>query len=156
MLLSTNADVNTQDEVFNTALQLACSGGYCKIVKMLLDSGADVNAQGGYLDNALQAACEGGHEKVVRTLLNTAVDIYAKGGEHGSALKAARSGDHDKIVQMLLIKHVIIKFQNRGRRTARVVNMSQLYAAAYAGSLLPAQDHCCLRRITAALTVVPI
>ena len=104
MLLSKEANINTEGGGNNNALQVASFRGHDHAVQTLLEKGADVNARGGDYGNALQAASLGGHEKVVQMLLNKGADVNAQGGYYGNALQAASSKGHEKTMQMLLDK----------------------------------------------------
>lgn len=43
MLLKKGADINTQSDAFNDALQHASLHGYQEVVRILLENGVDVN-----------------------------------------------------------------------------------------------------------------
>jgi ankyrin repeat protein len=52
LLLEKGSDMNAQGGIYSTALQVASSRGYEKMVRLLLEKGADMNAQAGKSDRA--------------------------------------------------------------------------------------------------------
>lgn len=74
ILLDRGADINAQQEMWGTALHVACCEGHEKVVQILLDQGADINA------NAMLNCPE----------------------EQGTPLNAALLLDRRKIVNLLL------------------------------------------------------
>ena len=71
MLLSADANLNTQTEDGKTALILALRTGYKKGVKILLDAGADVNVQDSEGTTALHAAANEGYCEITELLLKS-------------------------------------------------------------------------------------
>ncbi|KAF8421769.1 ankyrin repeat-containing domain protein [Tirmania nivea] len=87
------ADVNSTDANYGSALGAAAYGGSKEIVSLLLDRGADVNGVGGsfggYCGTALAAAsCKGYREILSRLLEYPGTDVNAIGGQYGTALGA--------------------------------------------------------------------
>lgn len=112
-MLFTGANINAQtEETQETALTLACCGGFLEVAKFLLDNGADIElgastplmecAQEGHKDlllfllernanvhaqtqtgdTALTYACENGHTDVAEILLNYGAELEHESGEH--------------------------------------------------------------------------
>ncbi|KAL6808739.1 pfs domain-containing protein [Trichoderma camerunense] len=103
LLLEMNADVNSKQGHYGTALVAASRRGFNKIVQILLNNNADINAQDrGAYGTALMAASHKGRDKIVQILLDNNADVNAQGGVYGTALQAASLRGRDKIVQMLL------------------------------------------------------
>jgi ankyrin repeat protein len=90
-LISAGADVDTENELEETALVAACREGRVDVAKYLLQKGADTNA-------ALMAAAQGGHEEIARMLLNAGVEV-----ELGVLSRAAAAG-RSTLVELLLEK----------------------------------------------------
>lgn len=62
-----------------TALDIACSGGKLKVVKLLLRRGADLYHASSTKITALQHACSGNHPRVVEFLLRNGADPNFQG-----------------------------------------------------------------------------
>jgi len=70
-----HVDSGTGSERGSTALYLACSHGYDRVVQLLLENGANVNAKDIIYGNALRAASSGGYHQVVKILLEAGADF---------------------------------------------------------------------------------
>lgn len=103
-LLDNGADINSDGDAWDNALQAAAAYGLENMVNLLLQRGADVNAHRGKA-STLQVASAEGHVRVVQSLLAHGADVNAKGGKdnlHISALQAACGGGHLEVVELLL------------------------------------------------------
>jgi hypothetical protein len=115
MLLTNGANINAKSREHGTALLIALSRDFYRIVETLLGKGADVNVQGGEYGSALIGASSKGHEKLVETLLSKGADANARDAVYGHALLAASSEGHEGILEMLLKKSADIKADGRYR-----------------------------------------
>ena len=112
-LLERGADVNANDWIVGSALQLAAYEHQHDIVRLLLERGADANANavGSEYGTALQAACRAGDLEIAQLLLDNGADVNApRAGRFGSALGAAFNpiDDHDSTacgLIRLLVRH---------------------------------------------------
>lgn len=100
-----HVDSRSGSESGSTALYLACSHGYDRIVQLLLENGAKSNAKGLLHGNALRAASSGGHHRIVKVLLEAGADI------HGAFLPEPCRMGHSQVVQILLDKGADINAQ---------------------------------------------
>ncbi|KAG9526562.1 Pfs, NACHT and ankyrin domain protein, partial [Aureobasidium melanogenum] len=103
-LLESGADINSEGDEYDNALQAAAANGLENMVNLLIQKGADVNAYRGRA-STLQVASGTGHVRVVQSLLANGADVNAKGGKNGgniSALQAACFIGHLEVVELLL------------------------------------------------------
>lgn len=84
-----------------SALHIAASKGYARIVKVLIDEDADINKQTGFYGNSLQAAAYHGHKQVVELLLD-AVAFMRTTCYSLDAFHAAAEGGHEDVIAMML------------------------------------------------------
>jgi ankyrin repeat protein/ppGpp synthetase/RelA/SpoT-type nucleotidyltranferase len=108
-LLKDGVDVNTKNELGQTALHVASLKGHDKVVEQLLKEGIDVNAKDDLPGRtALHVASSKGHDKVVeQLLLKEGIDVNAKDEDRWTALHVASSKGHDTVVERLLLKEGI-------------------------------------------------
>lgn len=97
--------VSPVSSVFGTALQVASTRGYLRIVKTLVCAGAPVNTPPcGRHGSPLQAMISSQKNNGVRYLLRGGADVSARGGKFGSPLHAAAILGTTDMVDMLLKK----------------------------------------------------
>ncbi|KAH0344628.1 Pfs, NACHT and ankyrin domain protein, partial [Aureobasidium melanogenum] len=130
-LLKSGADINSEGDEYDNALQAAAGHGLENMVNLLLEKGADVNAYRGRASTLQVASYEGnlrvvqsllaygadvnakgsavlghasvkGRLEVVNLLLDSGADVNIRGQAYGSALQAASLIGCDRIVQLLL------------------------------------------------------
>ncbi|KAF9869764.1 hypothetical protein CkaCkLH20_12807 [Colletotrichum karsti] len=103
MLLNNGANIKTQNDNGELALQLAILSQNEAIVEMILDRVADVNALSSD-SSALHLASERGYTGIVKILLTRGANVNAKvnGGRFGTALEAASNQRHEETVRILL------------------------------------------------------
>ncbi|UJR25974.1 hypothetical protein I4U23_007322 [Adineta vaga] len=135
LLVSKGANINrTTEEAQETALTLACAGGFLDVVKILLVNGANINlgqstplmeaSQEGHIelvpflienganvnqttrvgDTALGYACESGHTEVAEILLNAGAHIDDAENEGRTPLMKAARAGHICTVRYLISK----------------------------------------------------
>lgn len=97
--------VSPVSSVFGTALQVASTRGYLRIVKTLVRAGAPVNTPPcGRHGSPLQAMITSRNHDGIRYLLRRGADATARGGKFGSPLHAAAMLGTVDIVDLLLKK----------------------------------------------------
>ncbi|KAG9517689.1 purine and uridine phosphorylase, partial [Aureobasidium melanogenum] len=102
-LLESGADINSEGNIWDNALQAAAAHPLENMVNLLLQKGADVNTH--RRGNTLQIASASGRVRVVQSLLAHGADVNAKGGEKTfeiSALQSACSSGHLEVAKVLL------------------------------------------------------
>ena len=97
-------DLNAQTESnHDTALTLACAGGYVDLVKYLIDNGADIEHRDKKGFTPLILAAMAGHTSVCKLLLDHGAKIEAEAERtKDTALSLACSGGRFEVVQLLL------------------------------------------------------
>ena len=101
--LDGKANVNSKNEVGDTALIDASHGGHVEVVRALLNhDGVDVNVKNNLGWTALIIASGYGHLEVVRALLNhDGVDVNVKNKYGVTALDMARQNEKDDVACLL-------------------------------------------------------
>lgn len=96
----TGANINAQtEETQETALTLACRGGFLILTKFLLSKGATLEL--GAL-NPLMEAAKKGYLNLVRYLLECGVDVHAQTTSADTALIYACENGHTDVADLLL------------------------------------------------------
>ncbi|KAG9853157.1 purine and uridine phosphorylase, partial [Aureobasidium melanogenum] len=119
-LLESGADINSEGDEYDNALQAAAARGLESMVNLLLQKGADVNAHRGKA-STLQVASAEGHVRVVQSLLAHGADVNAEGGDdlgHISALQAACAECHLEVIKLLLENGADVNIRGGARGTA--------------------------------------
>ncbi|KAG9661586.1 purine and uridine phosphorylase, partial [Aureobasidium melanogenum] len=112
-LLESGADINSEGDLYDNALQAAAAHGLENMVNLLLQNGADANAHLGQA-STLQLASGHGYVKVVQALLAHGADVNSKGlNWYGyiNALHAACIEGYLEVVKLLLIKGADVNIQ---------------------------------------------
>uniref|UniRef100_A0A4W3HCX0 Ankyrin repeat and KH domain containing 1 n=1 Tax=Callorhinchus milii TaxID=7868 RepID=A0A4W3HCX0_CALMI len=100
LLLAQGANINAQtEETQETALTLACCGGFLEVADFLIKAGADIELG---CSTPLMEAAQEGHLELVKYLLAAANEHESEGGRT-PLMKAARAG-HLCTVQFLISK----------------------------------------------------
>ncbi|KAK6433646.1 vacuolar membrane-associated protein iml1 [Oleoguttula sp. CCFEE 5521] len=86
MYLREGIDVNTTDEMSNTALHHAAAHGDVDLVPRLLQAGAEVDAKTALGNTPLHLAAAAGHLSAVKELIDAGADINAKNMARHTAL----------------------------------------------------------------------
>ena len=102
VLLNAGMDVDSVDEIGNTALCRASRLGRVDVVRVLVDEGgADVNRTGRGGGTPLMKACVTGKEDLVRMLLEAGADVGVRDSGGETALDIARRRGWDGLVAVL-------------------------------------------------------
>ncbi len=94
-------DIDTSDEIGNTALIRAAGAGHVAAVERLLGMGADPRKVNGIGRDALLAASSKGFEEVARMLLSRGADTTIRDNEGWGALSIAAYNGHADVVSLL-------------------------------------------------------
>ena len=108
-------DVNTQDNIGETALMKAITNGDLEIVKSLIEKGADVNIKAKYATGytALMLASLEPDIKIIKLLIKKGADVNAnEGAILPWALTSSKNKELKKIVKLLIEKGADIKGKN--------------------------------------------
>eukprot|EP00092_Neocalanus_flemingeri_P106095 GFUD01136081.1.p1 GENE.GFUD01136081.1~~GFUD01136081.1.p1 ORF type:complete len:2869 (+),score=812.68 GFUD01136081.1:304-8910(+) len=130
LLLSQGADINAQtEETQETALTLACCGGFLEVADFLIKAGADLELGA---STPLMEASQEGHLELVRYLLEAGAGVNATTGTGDTALTYACENGHTDVADLLLQYSAQLEHESEGGRTP-------LMKAARAGHLCTVQ-----------------
>lgn len=130
LLLSQGADINAQtEETQETALTLACCGGFLEVADFLIKAGADIEIGA---STPLMEASQEGHLELVRYLINAGANVNAQTATGDSALTYACENGHTDVSDLLLQAGAELEHESEGGRTP-------LMKAARAGHLCTVQ-----------------
>ncbi|XP_059173721.1 ankyrin repeat domain-containing protein 17-like isoform X2 [Physella acuta] len=130
LLLSQGADINAQtEETQETALTLACCGGFLEVADFLLRSGALIELG---CSTPLMEAAQEGHLELVSFLLQSGANVEAQTGTGDTALTYACENGHTDVAEALLECGAKLEHESEGGRTP-------LMKAARAGHLCTVQ-----------------
>lgn len=100
LLLSQGANINAQtEETQETALTLACCGGFLEVADFLLKAGADLELGS---STPLMEAAQEGHLELVRYLLDQNANVAAQTQTGDTALTYACENGHTDVADLLL------------------------------------------------------
>ncbi|XP_041363273.1 ankyrin repeat and KH domain-containing protein 1-like [Gigantopelta aegis] len=130
LLLSHNAYINGQtEETQETALTLACCGGFLEVADFLIQAGADIELG---CSTPLMEAAQEGHLELVNYLLKSKAKVHAQTGTGDTALTYACENGHTDVAEILLEHGADLEHESEGGRTP-------LMKAARAGHLCTVQ-----------------
>lgn len=94
------ANINAQtEETQETALTLACCGGFLEVADFLIKAGADIELGA---STPLMEAAQEGHLDLVRYLLESNADVHAQTQTGDTALTYACENGHTDVADLLL------------------------------------------------------
>ncbi|XP_054835722.1 DNA-binding protein RFXANK isoform X2 [Eublepharis macularius] len=111
-LLELGADPHALAHQRESALSLACTGGYTDIVVLLLEKNVDINSYDWNGGTPLLYAVRGNHVKCVETLLARGADLTTEADSGYTPMDLAVALGHRK-VQQVIEKHILKLFQNK-------------------------------------------
>ncbi|XP_047998051.1 ankyrin repeat and KH domain-containing protein 1-like isoform X4 [Leguminivora glycinivorella] len=115
LLLGQGAAINAQtDETQETALTLACCGGFLEVADFLIKAGADAELGA---STPLMEASQEGHLELVRYLLNAGADVHAQTQTGDTALTYACENGHTDVADLLLRAGAELEHESEGGRT---------------------------------------
>lgn len=115
LLLSQGANINAQtEETQETALTLACCGGFLEVAEYLLKHGADIELGA---STPLMEAAQEGHIELVRFLLDTGAHVHAQTQTGDTALTYACENGHTDVAEVLLQYDAELEHESEGGRT---------------------------------------
>jgi ankyrin repeat domain-containing protein 17 len=131
LLIEHGANVNTQtEETQETALTLACCGGFLEVAQYLVDHGADIELGA---STPLMEAAQEGHIDIVEYLINKEAKIDAVTNTMDSALTYACANGHTAIAELLMSCGANVEHESEGGRTPlmKAVRAGHLETAQY-------------------------
>ncbi|KAL7286755.1 hypothetical protein TKK_0018900 [Trichogramma kaykai] len=115
LLLSQGANINAQtEETQETALTLACCGGFLEVVDFLVKAGADIELGA---STPLMEASQEGHLDIVRYLLELNANVHAQTQTGDTALTYACENGHTDVAELLLGYGADLEHESEGGRT---------------------------------------
>ncbi|CAG9773085.1 unnamed protein product [Ceutorhynchus assimilis] len=115
LLLGQGANINAQtDETQETALTLACCGGFTEVADILLKGGADIELGA---STPLMEASQEGHLELVRFLLEYGANVNAITQTNDTALTYACENGHTDVADLLIQYGANIEHESEGGRT---------------------------------------
>nr|CAD7425874.1 unnamed protein product [Timema monikensis] len=115
LLLSQGANINAQtEETQETALTLACCGGFTDVADFLIKAGADLELGA---STPLMEASQEGHIDLVRYLLESNADVHAQTQTGDTALTYACENGHTDVADLLLQFGANLEHESEGGRT---------------------------------------
>uniref|UniRef100_G1U0F7 Ankyrin repeat and KH domain containing 1 n=1 Tax=Oryctolagus cuniculus TaxID=9986 RepID=G1U0F7_RABIT len=130
LLLAQGANINAQtEETQETALTLACCGGFSEVADFLIKAGADIELG---CSTPLMEASQEGHLELVKYLLTAGANVHATTATGDTALTYACENGHTDVADVLLQAGADLEHESEGGRTP-------LMKAARAGHLCTVQ-----------------
>ncbi|XP_006891291.1 PREDICTED: ankyrin repeat and KH domain-containing protein 1 [Elephantulus edwardii] len=130
LLLAQGANINAQtEETQETALTLACCGGFSEVADFLIKAGADIELG---CSTPLMEAAQEGHLELVKYLLTAGANVHATTATGDTALTYACENGHTDVADVLLQAGADLEHESEGGRTP-------LMKAARAGHLCTVQ-----------------
>ncbi|CAG9579611.1 unnamed protein product [Danaus chrysippus] len=115
LLLGQGASINAQtDETQETALTLACCGGFLEVADFLIKAGADAELGA---STPLMEASQEGHLELVRYLLQAGAEVHAQTQTGDTALTYACENGHTDVADVLLRAGALLEHESEGGRT---------------------------------------
>ncbi|XP_015377737.1 PREDICTED: ankyrin repeat domain-containing protein 17-like isoform X3 [Diuraphis noxia] len=115
VLLSKGANINAQtEETQETALTLACCGGFLDVADFLIKNGAILELGA---STPLMEAAQEGHIDLVRYLLECGADVHAQTTSADTALTYACENGHTDVADLLLQFGANLEHESEGGRT---------------------------------------
>lgn len=115
LLLSKGANINaTTDETQETALTLACCGGFSDVAEYLIKHGANLELGA---STPLMEAAQEGHTDLVRFLLENKANVHAETQTGDTGLTHACENGHTDAAEVLLNYGAELEHESEGGRT---------------------------------------
>ncbi|KAM6985007.1 ankyrin repeat and KH domain-containing protein 1-like [Aplochiton taeniatus] len=115
LLLAQGANINSQtEETQETALTLACCGGFLEVADFLIKAGADIELG---CSTPLMEAAQEGHLELVKYLLAAGANVHATTATGDTALTYACENGHTDVGDVLLQTGADLEHESEGGRT---------------------------------------
>ncbi|XP_054058909.1 ankyrin repeat domain-containing protein 17 isoform X6 [Rissa tridactyla] len=115
LLLGQGANINAQtEETQETALTLACCGGFLEVTDFLIKAGADIELG---CSTPLMEAAQEGHLELVKYLLAAGANVHATTATGDTALTYACENGHTDVADVLLQAGADLEHESEGGRT---------------------------------------
>uniref|UniRef100_A0A8C5UCG5 Ankyrin repeat domain 17 n=1 Tax=Malurus cyaneus samueli TaxID=2593467 RepID=A0A8C5UCG5_9PASS len=109
------ANINAQtEETQETALTLACCGGFLEVADFLIKAGADIELG---CSTPLMEAAQEGHLELVKYLLAAGANVHATTATGDTALTYACENGHTDVADVLLQAGADLEHESEGGRT---------------------------------------
>uniref|UniRef100_A0A8C5SG81 Ankyrin repeat domain-containing protein 17 n=1 Tax=Laticauda laticaudata TaxID=8630 RepID=A0A8C5SG81_LATLA len=115
LLLGQGANINAQtEETQETALTLACCGGFLEVADFIIKAGADIELG---CSTPLMEAAQEGHLELVKYLLAAGANVHATTATGDTALTYACENGHTDVADVLLQADSDLEHESEGGRT---------------------------------------
>ncbi|PJE79991.1 Phosphocholine transferase AnkX [invertebrate metagenome] len=110
--LDRGVSVHERNPMGESALSIACAGGFVDTVSLLISRGADVSQTDWLGQNALHHACIGGSEALAELLMNAGMDVNTQSHTGKTPLHFAVEKNYEVLTDVLLSRQANIHLQD--------------------------------------------
>ena len=99
--LSNGIDVNTKNNIGDTAMTIAAYQGHIKIIELLIANGADIDLKNNNGDNPLILAAYQGHTVIVKELIANGANVNTKNNNGDTPFVISAHQGHEETAEFI-------------------------------------------------------